>query len=78
MDLAQLRNKYPKDIMILMFEPIPDCRYCHGTGEARTKHPKYPVRPCICVSVDHSVAEMFQDTINSVCAKERNGKSVQD
>lgn len=67
--LGDLKKKYP-DRPSMKFDPKPDCKYCHGTGERKTTNKDYPITVCICVYVDHGVCEEMQDALNKVAREE--------
>lgn len=73
MNLAELRIKYPKHTSA-KYEPNPNCKYCHGSGERKTANKDYPVTICLCTYInDQEVVELFQDSLTKIAKEFRNG-----
>ena len=70
-DLETLRQKYPGDAGLIEHAPNPDCKSCNGTGEVRTKSKQLPLRPCLCLMLDYTLAAGLQDALNRVARKEQ-------
>jgi hypothetical protein len=60
MTKEELQVKYPRHKVI--YDPIANCRHCHGKGEMMSIGGK--ARPCVCVCIHHDVAEQIQDVFN--------------
>ena len=71
MDLKELQGRYPRYKII--YDPKPDCRYCHGKGEVRKGSRGELTSPCICTCVHHDFAEMAQDILNKMAREFREG-----
>lgn len=70
MNRIELKAKYPRFKVI--YDPIPGCRHCHGTGELRSVSGH--TRPCTCVCIAHDLAELVQDTLNKMAREFREGE----
>lgn len=69
MALDELRTKYPTFADIIQYEPIPTCKHCHGTGERNTNSKLTPLFVCMCVCVDHEVAEDAQTAMSQIASQ---------
>ena len=70
-DFETLRQKYPGDAGLIKHAPNPGCKYCHGTGEVRTKSKQLPLRPCLCLMIEYKIAERMQDALNRMAREEQ-------
>jgi len=65
--LDEIREKVPT----AHHEPRENCKYCGGTGMRHKKIPATDLLPawegdcaCICIFVDHELADFAQETLN--------------
>lgn len=73
-DTTDLKIKYPTS----KYEPDPNCKYCHGTGEKITHLQKSEfideqdvISPCICIFVEHEFAKKIAPIIGKWAKEQR-------
>ena len=72
--LDDVRKKYPN----ANHAPRAGCRYCGGSGERRTDKRKFTILsppdflPCICLYVDHDMADVAAESLATTARKCRD------
>lgn len=64
--LEALRQKYGFEGG--SYEPKSNCKFCHGTGERKTKSVLRPVTFCCCLFIEHSMSDFAGDSLAKLAA----------
>ncbi|MFA5035693.1 MAG: hypothetical protein WC479_00760 [Candidatus Izemoplasmatales bacterium] len=65
----EIQEKFPQWEVI--YEPNPDCKWCHGTGVKKTANKDHPERPCVCTCIMHEFADIAQEAFNRMAQENR-------